>query len=182
MLLNDKKVYVGHHVGKKERLSKVEELRAQFTNVYIKNVDLEVTDAEFEDLVKPFGPTISVALSRDEKGVSKGFGFVNYENHESARKAVDELNEKEVNGKKLYAGRAQTKSEREAELKKSHEEKRLENEAKSAGVNLYVKNLDGESNPFIVNYVGLFFVQMSGMTTVSVPSSRLSAPSPLPRL
>ncbi|OWT37237.1 polyadenylate-binding protein, cytoplasmic and nuclear [Cryptococcus neoformans Bt1] len=144
MLLNDKKVYVGHHVGKKERLSKVEELRAQFTNVYIKNVDLEVTDAEFEDLVKPFGPTISVALSRDEKGVSKGFGFVNYEHHESARKAVDELNEKEVNGKKLYAGRAQTKSEREAELKKSHEEKRLENEAKSAGVNLYIKNLDDE--------------------------------------
>ncbi|WVN87543.1 polyadenylate-binding protein, cytoplasmic and nuclear [Cryptococcus depauperatus CBS 7841] len=144
MLLNDKKVFVGHHVGKKDRLSKIEELRAQFTNVYIKNVDLEVTDAEFEELVKPFGPTISVALSRDDSGVSKGFGFVNFEDHTSARECVDELNDKEVKGKKLYAGRAQTKAEREAELKKSHEEKRLENEAKSAGVNLYVKNLDDE--------------------------------------
>ncbi|WVQ84574.1 polyadenylate-binding protein, cytoplasmic and nuclear [Cryptococcus sp. DSM 104549] len=144
MLLNDKKVYVGHHVGKKERLSKVEEQKAQFTNVYIKNIDAEVTDEEFEALVKPFGATVSVAISRDEKGASKGFGFVNYEDHEAARKAVEELNEKEVNGKKLYVGRAQSKLEREAELKRSHEEKRQENEAKSAGVNLYVKNLDDE--------------------------------------
>ncbi|WWD19756.1 polyadenylate-binding protein, cytoplasmic and nuclear [Kwoniella shandongensis] len=132
MLLNDKKVYVGHHIGKRERLSKVEEQRAQFTNVYIKNVDLEVTEEEFEALVKPFGETISVALSKDESGASKGFGFVNYEDHEAARKAVEELNDKEVKGKKLYVGRAQSKLEREAELKKSHEEKRMENEAKSA--------------------------------------------------
>ncbi|WVR07548.1 polyadenylate-binding protein, cytoplasmic and nuclear [Kwoniella sp. DSM 27419] len=144
MLLNDKKVFVGHHVGKKERLSKVEELKAQFTNVYIKNVEPEVTDAEFEELVKPFGATVSVALSRDDSGSNKGFGFVNYEDHESAKKAVDELNDKEFKGRKLFAGRAQSKLERESELKKSHEEKRMENEAKSAGVNLYVKNLDDE--------------------------------------
>lgn len=36
MLLNDKKVFVGHHVGKKERMSKVEEQRAQFTNIFVK--------------------------------------------------------------------------------------------------------------------------------------------------
>ncbi|WWC91847.1 polyadenylate-binding protein, cytoplasmic and nuclear [Kwoniella dendrophila CBS 6074] len=145
MLLNDKKVFVGHHVGKKERLSKVEEQRSQFTNVYVKNVDPEVTDAEFEELVKPFGATISVALSRDDAGVNKGFGFVNYEDHEAARSAVDALNDKDFKGRKLYAGRAQSKVERESELKKSHEEKRMENEAKSAGVNLYVKNLDDDN-------------------------------------
>jgi polyadenylate-binding protein len=39
MLLNDKKVYVGHHVSKKERMSKVEEMKAHFTNIYVKNVD-----------------------------------------------------------------------------------------------------------------------------------------------
>ncbi|ODN73441.1 polyadenylate-binding protein, cytoplasmic and nuclear [Cryptococcus amylolentus CBS 6039] len=144
MLLNDKKVYVGHHVGKKERLSKFEELKAQFTNVYLKNIDPELSEEAFEELVKPFGATVSVALSKDESGASKGFGFVNYESHEAAKAAVDALNEKDINGRKLYAGRAQSKAEREAELKRSHEEKRLENEAKSAGVNLYVKNLDDE--------------------------------------
>jgi polyadenylate-binding protein len=39
MLLNDKKVFVGHHISKKERLSKFEEMKAHYTNIYVKNVD-----------------------------------------------------------------------------------------------------------------------------------------------
>jgi len=144
MLLNDKKVYVGHHVGKKERQSKVEEQRAQFTNVFVKNIDTEATQEDFEALFKAYGEIVSAALSLDESGASKGFGFVNFVSHEAAKKAVDELNDNEWKGKKLYVGRAQKRSERDDELRRSHEEKRLENEAKSAGVNLYVKNLDGE--------------------------------------
>ena len=50
-----------------------------------------------------------------------------------------------MKGKKIYVGRAQRRSERDEELRKDHDEKRMENEAKSAGVNLYIKNLDGES-------------------------------------
>ena len=72
MLLNDKKVYVGPHVGKKERQSKIEEQRAQFTNVFVKNVDPETTDKEFEDLFKPFGDIISAALGKDDEGQNKG--------------------------------------------------------------------------------------------------------------
>ncbi|EIW67212.1 hypothetical protein TREMEDRAFT_40410 [Tremella mesenterica DSM 1558] len=144
MMLNDKKVFVGHHIGKKERQSKAEEQRAHFTNVFVKNVDLSVTEKEFEDLVSKFGETVSIALSLDEEGKSKGFGFVNYVSHEAAEKAVDELNDKEVNGQKLWAGRAQKRVERDTELRKTIEEKRQEFDAKSAGVNLYVKNLDDE--------------------------------------
>ena len=59
-------------------------------------------------------------------------------------KAVDDLNETEIKGRKIYVGRAQKRTERDDELRKQHEERRMENEAKSAGVNLYVKNLDGE--------------------------------------
>lgn len=72
MLLNDKKVFVGHHVGKKERQSKVEELRSHFTNVFVKNVDLEVTDDEFEALFKPFGDIVSAALGKNDDGSGKG--------------------------------------------------------------------------------------------------------------
>lgn len=77
-------------------------------------------------------------------GLIESFGFVNFVDHECARQAVEALNETDWNGQKLFVGRAQKRSERDEELRKSHEEKRLENEAKSAGVNLYVKNLDGE--------------------------------------
>lgn len=144
MLLNDKKVYVGRHIGKKERMSKVEEQRAQFTNIYIKNVDLEVTSDQFDELFKPFGAIVSSALSVDESGASRGFGFVNYEDHESARQAVEALHDTDFHGKKLFVSRAQKRSERDEELRRSHEEKRMEQESKSAGVNLYVKNLDGQ--------------------------------------
>jgi polyadenylate-binding protein len=73
MLLNDKKVFVGHHVGKKERMSKVEEQRAQFTNVFVKNIDPEATDAEFEQVFRPFGEIVSAALGRDDASSNKGY-------------------------------------------------------------------------------------------------------------
>ncbi len=44
MLLNDKKVFVGHHISKKERMSKFEEMKAQYTNIYVKNVDTGESD------------------------------------------------------------------------------------------------------------------------------------------
>ncbi|KAI8607497.1 hypothetical protein BC830DRAFT_1046087, partial [Chytriomyces sp. MP71] len=142
MLLNDKQVYVGLHVPRKERQSKIEELRSQFTNIYVKNLDEEVTDEEFQKMFGAFGPIVSAVVSRDETGKSKGFGFVNYEQHEDARKAVDEMNEKEVNGKQVYVGRAKKKAEREEELRKEFEKLREEKLNKYQGVNLYVKNLD----------------------------------------
>lgn len=54
---------------------------------------------------------------QDDKGGSKGFGFINFKDAEAAAKCVDALNEKEMGGKTLYAGRAQKKTEREAMLR-----------------------------------------------------------------
>ena len=56
------------------------------------------------------GPALSVKVMTDESGKSKGFGFVSFERHEDAQKAVDEMNGKEINGKQIYVGRAQKKS------------------------------------------------------------------------
>ncbi|KAL1733120.1 hypothetical protein EV714DRAFT_246951 [Schizophyllum commune] len=144
MLLNDKKVYVGHHISRKERQSKIDEMKAQFTNLYIKNIDPEVTDEEFEALFKEQGNVTSSIIQRDEEGRSRGFGFVNYETHEEAQKAVDNLNDKEFHGRKLFVSRAQKKAEREEELRKAHEQARLEKLSKYQGLNLYVKNLDDD--------------------------------------
>ncbi|CAN3374315.1 hypothetical protein DIURU_000806 [Diutina rugosa] len=143
MLLNDREVYVGKHISKKDRESKFEEMKANFTNVYVKNLDAEFTQEQLEELFKPFGQITSAHLEKDhETGKSKGFGFVNYEQHESAKKAVEELNDKEINGQKIYVGRAQKKRERMEELKKQYESTRLEKLSKYQGVNLFIKNLD----------------------------------------
>lgn len=145
MLLNEKKVYVGHHIPKKDRQSKFEEMKANFTNVYVKNINPDVTDDEFRDLFEKFGAVTSSSLARDnETGKSRGFGFVNYATHESAAKAVDELNGNDFKGQELYVGRAQKKHEREEELRKSYEAARQEKANKYQGVNLYIKNLDDD--------------------------------------
>ncbi|KAI9729337.1 MAG: Protein phosphatase PP2A regulatory subunit B [Claussenomyces sp. TS43310] len=144
MLLNEKKVFVGHHIPKKDRQSKFEEMKANFTNIYVKNIATEATDEEFRDLFEKFGDVTSATLARDENGKSRGFGFVNFVNHEHAAVAVDELNAKDFKGQDLYVGRAQKKHEREEELRRSYEAARIEKASKYQGVNLYVKNLDDD--------------------------------------
>ncbi|KAF2724809.1 polyadenylate binding protein [Polychaeton citri CBS 116435] len=141
MLLNEKKVFVGHHIPKKDRMSKFEEMKANFTNVYVKNIELEATDDEFRELFEKYGEVTSSSLAHDQEGKSRGFGFVNFVRHEDAAQAVDELNDSDFRGNKLYVGRAQKKHEREEELKKQYEAARQEKNAKYQGVNLYVKNL-----------------------------------------
>lgn len=141
MLLNDKKVFVGHHISKKDRQSKFEEMKANFTNIYVKNLDQEISDDEFRTMFEKFGEITSATLSHDQEGKSRGFGFVNYSTHESAQAAVDEMNDKDIKGQKLYVGRAQKKHEREEELRKQYEAARMEKASKYQGVNLYVKNL-----------------------------------------
>lgn len=145
MLLNEKKVYVGHHIPRKDRDSKFDEMKANFTNIYVKNIEPEVTDEEFRDLFEQYGEVTSASIARDpESGKSRGFGFVNYIKHEDASTAVEELNDKDFKGQTLYVGRAQKKHEREEELRKQHEAARVEKASKYQGVNLYVKNLDDD--------------------------------------
>ncbi|CAM1501978.1 Fc.00g039620.m01.CDS01 [Cosmosporella sp. VM-42] len=144
MLLNEKKVYVGHHIPKKDRQSKFEEMKANFTNVYVKNISPEVSDEDFRELFAAFGDVTSSSLARDQEGKSRGFGFVNFTTHEAAAKAVDDLNGNDFRGQDLYVGRAQKKHEREEELRKSYEAARLEKASKYQGVNLYIKNLDDD--------------------------------------
>ncbi|KAI0223533.1 Polyadenylate-binding protein 4 [Lamellibrachia satsuma] len=78
----------------------------------------------------------------DENGRSRGFGFVSFEDHEAAQQAVEDLNNKEADGRELYVGRAQKKAEPLAELKDKFDRMKMERINRYQGVNLYVKNLD----------------------------------------
>jgi polyadenylate-binding protein len=141
-MLNGKKVYVGAFVPRKERLA--ENSQKKFTNVFIKNLDENVDDEKLKQIFTEFGPIRSYIIMKDDQGKSKGFGFVNFENPEDAEKAVLGLHEKEVDGKVVFVGRAQKKSEREAELRSKFEMIKMEHMTKYQGVNLYIKNLDDD--------------------------------------
>uniref|UniRef100_A0A8B9GV86 Polyadenylate-binding protein n=1 Tax=Astyanax mexicanus TaxID=7994 RepID=A0A8B9GV86_ASTMX len=142
MLLNDRKVFVGHFKSRKEREAEFGAKAMEFTNVYIKNFGEDFDNEKLRNIFSEYGKTLSVRVMTDEKGRSRGFGFVNFENHEDAQKAVAEMNGKELNGKILYVGRAQKRLERQGELKRKFEQIKQERLNRYQGVNLYVKNLD----------------------------------------
>merc|ERR1719262_1375473 len=162
MSLNEKKVFVGRFVPRKEREKELGEKAKKFTNVYIKNFGEDLGDEKLKEVFSKFGKITSYKVVKDRDvvkseegeevmdsgpdGKNKGFGFVSFEDSESAEKAVDELNGVEMFGKTLYVGRAQKKAERQQELKKKFEQLKLERLNRYQGVNLYVKNLDDTIN------------------------------------
>ncbi|KAM7029312.1 polyadenylate-binding protein 4 isoform X2 [Cinclus cinclus] len=142
MLLNDRKVFVGRFKSRKEREAELGAKAKEFTNVYIKNFGDDMDDERLKELFGKYGKTLSVKVMTDPTGKSKGFGFVSFEKHEEANKAVEEMNGKDMNGKMLFVGRAQKKAERQAELKRRFEQLKQERLSRYQGVNLYIKNLD----------------------------------------
>ncbi|XP_066142899.1 embryonic polyadenylate-binding protein-like isoform X1 [Euwallacea fornicatus] len=142
MLLNEKRVYVGKFIPRSEREKKLGDRVKQFTNIYVKNFGQHMLDEEFYGIFSKFGTVTSSMVARNQDGTSKGFGFVAFEDANSAEKAAREMNGKEYDNRTLYVGRAQKKSERMNELRKKYEQQRMERFNKFQGLNLYIKNLD----------------------------------------
>jgi polyadenylate-binding protein len=117
-----------------------------WTNLYVKQFPLSWSDEVLNKLVSAFGPTTSVCVTKDEAGKSKGFMFVNFETHEAANAAFEDLNGKVVEEDgttyTLFASQAQKKSDRVRELKRQLELAKQEKILKLQGMNLFVKNLD----------------------------------------
>jgi len=137
--IGTKEVYVGPFIPKKLRAQQTEH---SWTNIYVKDIDLEVSNEEFQRLFEQFGPVNSSLIKRDEKtGVSEGFGFVNFLNHEDAKAAADKLHGYRLRNKELICCRAQKKTEREAKLKKDWEQQKFN---KYHNINLYIKHIDDD--------------------------------------
>lgn len=74
--------------------------------LYVGNLPFSVDEAGLKNLFKDFNPS-EVALIKDKfSGRSKGFGFVTIEDDASAKKAISEMNEKDVEGRKLKVNEA----------------------------------------------------------------------------
>lgn len=148
MVLNDNQVYVGPFKSKGDRVDEMGKLATEFTNLFIKNLKDDLDEEALEKAFTKFGKITSrKIMTATDDTKSKGFGFVAFEDPESARAAVEELNGKKTEGlskddTELYVGRAQKKAERMQTLRSSYEKRRVENQNRFKGVNLYVKNLD----------------------------------------
>ncbi|CAK9054381.1 Polyadenylate-binding protein [Durusdinium trenchii] len=149
MQIGEKTVGVGGFTKRSERETPA---MNTFTNVYIKNFP---TDWDEDSIKTEFGKC----------GKGRKFAFLNFETHEEAKKAIEEMHQKDFRSDEqkeadkekeeeekdradksclLYVARAQSKSERMLELKEKMPAR--EPAGRSQGVNLYIKNLDEQTD------------------------------------
>ncbi|GLT47315.1 hypothetical protein SLA2020_210200 [Shorea laevis] len=98
-------------------------------NIFIKNLDKSIDHKALHDTFSAFGNILSCKVATDSSGQSKGYGFVQYDNEESAQKAIDQLNGMLLNDKLVYVGPFVRKQERDTATNKTK------------FYNIYVKNL-----------------------------------------
>ena len=101
---------------KYEALKQERVQRYQGVNLYVKNIEEEMTDDGLREHFANFGSITSAKVMVDENGRSKGFGFVCFEKPEEATAAVTEMNSKMIGAKPLYVALAQRKEDRRAQL------------------------------------------------------------------
>ncbi|KAL2934860.1 Polyadenylate-binding protein 7 [Bienertia sinuspersici] len=141
--IDGKQIYVSKFVRKTERaLSSNPDIK--YTNLYFKNLDTDITEENLKTKFSEYGKILSLVIYKDDDGASKGFGFVNFENPDDARRAIEAMHGSQLGSKNLYVARAQKKVEREQILRTQFEEKRKERVMKNMGSNVYIKNISDE--------------------------------------
>ncbi|KAI3512574.1 hypothetical protein L1887_19890 [Cichorium endivia] len=131
----DGTTFEGKIISVAKFLKKSERKEPEFTNVYVKNLDSDFTENLLIEKFSEYGNVTSAVIMSDADGKSRGFGFVNFESHESAKNAIEALNGALIGSKELFVGKAMKKSEREGFLKLAHK-KDTTNPS-----NLFLKNL-----------------------------------------
>ena len=81
--------------------------------LYVGNLPFSVDSDKLRELFSEFGEVEDAAIISDKfSGRSKGFGFVTFVNDEEADKAISEMNDKEVDGRKMKVNEAKPMEER----------------------------------------------------------------------
>lgn len=81
-------------------------------NIYVGNLSKDVTDEDLQGLFSEYGSIKSVKVIRDLfSGESKGFGFIEMPGSTEAQKAINELNSRDLKGKKIVVNEARPKTD-----------------------------------------------------------------------
>ncbi|GAA6528886.1 MAG: RNA-binding protein [Prevotella sp.] len=82
-------------------------------NIFVSRLNFKTTDEGLKDLFANYGEVTSAKIINDrESGRSRGFGFVEMSDDEAAKKAIDELNGKEFDGRTIVVAEARPRTER----------------------------------------------------------------------
>lgn len=82
-------------------------------NLFIGSLAYSTTDDSLKAHFEQIGPVASARVITDrDSGRSKGFGFVEFENEADNQKAIDQLDQKELDGRTISVGLARPKEDR----------------------------------------------------------------------
>lgn len=82
------------------------------TKLFVGSLSWNVNDAQLKDLFAGVGEVVSATVVTDRgSGQSRGFGFVEM-SEEDAKKAVKELNNKELDGRNIIVNEAKPREDR----------------------------------------------------------------------
>ena len=82
-------------------------------NIYVGNLPFSVRDNELSELFSEYGEVKSANVIMDRSsGLSKGYGFVEMDDKNSAEEAIQYLNGKEVKGRELRVNEARPRPDK----------------------------------------------------------------------
>lgn len=81
-------------------------------NIFVSNLSFRMDQDSLKELFENFGEVSSCKIMTDKfTGKSRGFGFVEMPNDDDAQKAIDGLNEKDVDGRNISVSVAKPRTE-----------------------------------------------------------------------
>jgi len=84
------------------------------TKLFVGGLAYSVNDDQLKDLFAGVGTVVSAQVIVDKySNQSKGFGFVEMSSEEEAKKAIDELNGKDFEGRSIAVNEARPQEKRE---------------------------------------------------------------------
>ncbi|GAD04824.1 RNA-binding protein [Porphyromonas crevioricanis] len=86
-------------------------------NIYLGNLNYKVRENDLIGLLEQFGSVVGARVILDrETRRSRGFGFVEMENEDEARTAIEQLQEQEFMGRVLVVKEANDRPERQPRM------------------------------------------------------------------
>lgn len=132
--------------------------RSGVGNLFVKNLAPTVDARKLQNAFSLYGNILSCKVSLDDKGNSKGFGFVHFESSEAANKAVQEMNGFKLDGVAIYVAPHQPKRSRVSA-------------ADTKWTNVFVKNLPGDYDEAKLREL---FAKFGGITSVCLSKHEFS--------
>lgn len=82
--------------------------------MFVGNIPYSVTSDTLREVFSKIGEVADANIVTDrETGRSRGFGFVEMKTDDDAKRAIAELNESEIDGRKIYVSEAREKAPRD---------------------------------------------------------------------